>query len=130
MESMMMQVQRELGSITESLRQGETHRRDVIERLDKHTEKMETMSGQMNNLSQAVTSQSTLLQPLLLEKCGERLTAIEATLVDYATVKSELQFWNRVMGGGMRGISKLVLAIVSSGGVGAGAVEVIHHFWP
>lgn len=122
----MMQVQRELGQITQALRNADEHRTEVTRRLDmlsgsieKQHDNINAMRGAVANMEQSVKSSGQILTNIVMEKYGERLDHLEALCKNFPTIETELMFWKRVLGGGVHALWKIVALLVSAGFVGA-----------
>ncbi len=139
-DNQMMQVQRELGSISEALKNAEEYRVEVIRRLDQHNtktdeqnEKIDAMRGALTNVEQTLKSQSRIVEGIAQKNYDERITKIEERLgkledviKNWPAVESEVMFWRRLLGGTFRTFWKLIALLIGSGGVGALVVK----FWP
>jgi chromosome segregation ATPase len=140
----MLAVQRELGSISEALKNAESYRAEVLARLDKangtineltqrlsdkiddQNFKIDDLKGSLINVDQSVKSSSAQLTAMATEKCGTRLDKIETILKDYPHIESEVMFWRRLLGGTFKTFWKLIALLVGSGGIGALVIK----FWP
>jgi chromosome segregation ATPase len=143
-DSQMMQVQRELGMITESLKNADEYRKEVLTRLDAQNVKADDQNAKINdkiddqndkiesvrsalvNVEQSVKSTSSMLGTLMLEKCGDRLDKLEDICKNLPQIESEVMFWRRLLGGTFRAFWKIFAAILGSGAVGGMIVK----FWP
>jgi hypothetical protein len=143
-DTQMMQVQRELGSITQALKTAEDYRAEVLKRLDEQNgksdelsqklsrkiddqnDKIDGMKGALTNVETALKGSSTLISQIATEKCGARLDKVEEILKNWPEIESEVMFWRRLLGGTFKTFWKLIALLVGSGGVGALLIK----FWP
>lgn len=122
----MMQVQRELGQITQALRNADEHRTEVTRRLDmlsgsieKQHDNINAMRGAVANMEQSVKSSSTVITNMAVEKYGERIDKLEAICKNFPTIETELMFWKRALGGGVHALWKITALLASAGFLGA-----------
>lgn len=120
-----LEVQERLGRLSEQMINAAEHRLEVMRRLNELNDKTDLLSGDVRNVEQTIKSQSALLTPLLLEKCGERLTTLENTCKDLPVMLDNIRFWEKVIGGGIAGLLKVAGLLIASGAIGA----TINHFW-
>lgn len=124
--NMSMEVQRELGAINEALKNAESHRTEVIRRMDQQGEKTDRLSesildvrGSIKNMEQTLSSTSSILNAVAMEKCGDRLDKLEEKCRNLPLIESEIQFWKRVLGGGAHALWKIGGMLIASGLLGA-----------
>jgi chromosome segregation ATPase len=131
-DAQMMQVQRELGSITQALKNAEDYRSEVLKRLDdqngksdelsrklsekidQQNEKIDAMRGALNNVESALKSTSTVVAGMAVEKCGDRLDKLEAVCKTLPSIESEVMFWRRLLGGTFSALWKIVALVLGS----------------
>lgn len=139
----MMQVQRDLGRILEAIANGEIHRKEMSERIDKLSdridgtnEKIDALSSSTGKMDQSLQSLSKITNQIALEKCGERLDRLETALPTdclsrLAAVEKivaplpELLLWRKVVGTGAWAIVRVVGTLVGSGALGALLVSYV-----
>lgn len=139
----MVQVQRELGGITESLKNAEEYRQEVLRRLDAQTTKQDDQNTRFNDkldvqndkidkigrdldaVRQTLISSSSAIANLTLENCGARLASLETLVKSYPTLENYIEKWKWLLGGTLGAIGKIIIAILSSGVIGG---LVVHYF--
>lgn len=130
---LMLQVQRELGSIMEALRNGDESRADLIRRMDLHNDKLENMNGRMSNVEQSLRSQSTMLESITAKGLETRIIDLERdtrllrkVLEDQLAFIDRMRLLHTLLGGGVNTIWKVALALIGSGLVGGSLVHLLH----
>lgn len=146
----MMQVQRDLGRIMESLNNGEIHRKEMVIRIDKLSDRIDTTNEKIDALSsgtakmdQSLQSLSKITNQIALEKCGERLDKLEDVVVDRCDERlrkvedltkdlPEMMFWHRVVGTGLKASIRVGGVLLASGAVGGLVVKLLSNWlhWP
>jgi chromosome segregation ATPase len=132
----MMQVQRELGAISQSLKNAEEYRAEVLKRLDdqngksdelskrlsdkidEQKEKIDALRGSLTNIESALKSTTSVVANIAVEKCGDRLDALEKLVAGFPQIESEVMFWRNLLGGTFSAVWKITLAVIGSGAVG------------
>lgn len=125
-ETQMMEVQRELGEISATLRNADDNRHEMIRRLDVNNEKLEGLSNRIMNVEQSIQSQSHALSGLISKNYEIRLAKLEDQTKEIPAFMQDMRFWHRLVGGGVSGLWKVLIALVGSGLVGGGLVHYLH----
>ncbi len=117
-------IHQQLGQLIEANNRAREDRREMRDDMGKLHESMTAVRQAIQGLTQSSQSVATQVGLLALEKCGDRLTALEKVVFDEINVagrekihdlENKIKTWEKWIGTGWAFVGRLVIALAASG---------------